>query len=549
MPINKHPYDADIDSIIDSAELNALRKKYDAIDSDTEGSESPETAPDKEPASSFNSATPIESEAAEQPQAGDTQAVIESGQSARMQPDDTETFSNDSLEKLMSSFRIVYEESVSKLGSFSVADEIASQPPNSLSEPIPEKAQSRETPDKNEQLNDFLSSLRIVYEEAENDLPAEIQTDQSADEHLLEPIQEPAVEPEIASLFENLDPSAGLAELFHDLSEDNTSPREGTFKRMMKKVFPCKGDGIGEAIRKMVLFAAVITMIVCGVILLNLYVVAPYFSSRESQKAIDIKINSNLSADWATAEGKYPGIDFPTGMQLKYAEFYAINKDFSGWLEIPGAGIDMPIVKGKDNSEYLKKSFYGEKSKYGCCFLDSSNNIEKLDRNTIIYGHNMSYDNLMFGPLEVYKKIDGFRNSPVINFGTLYKDTKWKIYAVFVMNGSSNDDNGYLFNYIFRNLSSDDAFHSYIKQLDQRKLYTTGVDILPTDKILTLSTCLYDFKNARLAVVARLVREGESEEVDVSKASVNKNPRYPQKWYDAVNQVNPYKDAEKWFPN
>ena len=84
---------------------------------------------------------------------------------------------------------------------------------------------------------------------------------------------------------------------------------------------------------------------------------------------------------------------------------------------------------------------------------------------------------------------------------------------MFITNATTAEDNGYFFNYVWTNIS-EASFEQYIAELDSRKLYTTGVDIKPTDKILTLSTCLYEFDNARLVVVARMVRDGESEEVD-----------------------------------
>ncbi len=49
-----------------------------------------------------------------------------------------------------------------------------------------------------------------------------------------------------------------------------------------------------------------------------------------------------------------------------------------------------------------------------------------------------------------------------------------------------------------------------------------------SDKLLTLSTCVYDFDDARLVVVARQVRDGESESVDTSSAIINPDPVYPQ---------------------
>ena len=86
----------------------------------------------------------------------------------------------------------------------------------------------------------------------------------------------------------------------------------------------------------------------------------------------------------------------------------------------------------------------------------------------------------------------------------------------------------------------------YVSEIDQRKLYSTGVDIKPTDKILTLSTCNYDWDAQRLVVVARLVREGENPSVDTSLAKKNENPRYPQIYYDQKGITNPYRDAKKW---
>jgi len=330
----------------------------------------------------------------------------------------------------------------------------------------------------------------------------------------------------------------------NDLNNNN---RGGKKPERMDDTSNQKNKGIGEIIRKIVLTVSIITMAVCIGILANTYIIQPYLSTRQTQKAVDDKPGTDTPKDWDTVKAKYPKINFPSGMQLDYAELYAQNTDFAGWLEIAGSGIDLPVVQGDNNKVYLKKTFYGEKSKYGCLFMDSNNNLKTLDRNTVIYGHNMSYDDLMFGKLEIYKKIDGFKAAPLIGFNTIYSNMKWKIYAVFLTNGVKSGDNGYVFNYIFKNLNSDEKFSSYINELDQRKLYTTGVDIKPTDKILTLSTCCYDFDEARLIVVARMVRSGESENVDTGAAAVNKNPRYPQAWYDANGKTNPYKNASKWI--
>ena len=114
-----------------------------------------------------------------------------------------------------------------------------------------------------------------------------------------------------------------------------------------------------------------------------------------------------------------------------------------------------------------------------------------------------------------------------------------------------NDDNGYFFNYIYPDMSENNMV-GYIKQVKQRMLYDTGVSLEPTDKVITLSTCIYDYGKSvdtRLVVVGRLLHEGESESIDPTLVKDNPDYRRPQVWYSRNGQQNPYKDTEKWQPS
>ncbi len=248
---------------------------------------------------------------------------------------------------------------------------------------------------------------------------------------------------------------------------------------------------------------------------------------------------------WAQIKAEYPNVVFPPNLQLKYAKLYATNQDFVGYLSAEGVGLNLPVVQTTDDEKYLSKNFYGQSTKYGCPFVTHFNNIETLDTNTVIFGHHMN-DGTVFGALDKYKTIDGFKKAPVITFNTLYQDYKWKVIAAFITNAYEEDDNGFIFRYYFTSLSTEERYAAYLNELMQRSLYDTGVDVLPSDKILTLSTCSHEFEDARFVVVARLVRQGESEEVDVSRSSVNNNPRYPQAYYDKKKQKNPYANASQW---
>ena len=306
--------------------------------------------------------------------------------------------------------------------------------------------------------------------------------------------------------------------------------------------------GAAEVVRKIVLSISIITIIVCIGMLANVYIIEPYrFKSDNDKIASEMSENiSNLSD--ATVEDANTNSDvvYPEGMLAKYASLYAANDDLRGWISIPGFEINLPVAQGTNNSYYLKKDIYGKYTRYGVPFFDYRiDNFTTLHRNTVIYGHNMRHDDLIFGMLENYRDINGFRQAPVIECNTIYGDHTWFVYAAFISNSDKEDDNGYVFPYNFIDVG-DAKFAQYIEEIDKRKLYTTGVDINVNDKILTLSTCAYDFDDARLVVVARERREGESIAVDTSKAYKNNDPKYPQAWYDAYGKTNTHANETRW---
>ena len=253
----------------------------------------------------------------------------------------------------------------------------------------------------------------------------------------------------------------------------------------------------------------------------------------------------SVEEQWEALKAENPDITFPEGLQLKYAKLYAQNPDFVGYLKAEGSGLDTPIVQGEDDSEYVEKNFYGESTKYACPFVTSTNQILNLDGNTVIFGHRMR-DGSIFGTLDQYRTLEGYKKAPVISFNTIYKDYDFKIIAAMITNIDPKDDNGYVFTYYWTNLYNELNTTAYLNQLSQRSIYDTGVDVLPSDKLLTISTCCKDFENARFVIVARLVRPGESSVVDTSLAVENKNPRYPQAYYDEKGLKNPYAEAYKW---
>ena len=296
-----------------------------------------------------------------------------------------------------------------------------------------------------------------------------------------------------------------------------------------------------KVLRTIVLVIAVIALIVSsGIIFLHYYE-----SKRNFEKAKELAEIVSVNED-----NNAVGAD---GIFEKYRNLVAENSDFVGWIRVPGTNINHPVVKVNDNAFYLHKGLDKKYDVRGTIFMDYRDHVDNLCKNTILYGHN-NLDSTMFSDLEKYKDIEFYKQNPVIEFNTIYHNYKWKIISVFFANAEPQDDNDYVINYIYP-FMTDDSFEEYYQELLIRSLFFTTVDTVKTDKILTLSTCTRDMDikghgetNARFVVVARMVREGESEEVQTAQAIYNPSPKHPQIWYDAHGQENPYRYAVRWYP-
>ena len=135
----------------------------------------------------------------------------------------------------------------------------------------------------------------------------------------------------------------------------------------------------------------------------------------------------------------------------------------------------------------------------------------------------------MFNILTRYKDTEFAAEHPVIQLNTLYNRYQYAVAAVYIV--STRPEHGELFDYIsYLKFSTRDAKQAYIAQIQKRSLIDTGVKMTADDRLLTLSTCTYEFADARLVVVARQLREGESAE-DFGKQVVKReNPVMPQIW-------------------
>lgn len=251
----------------------------------------------------------------------------------------------------------------------------------------------------------------------------------------------------------------------------------------------------------------------------------------------------------------YNETQYPDGIIEGFKPLYSENNDTVAWIRIGGTTVDHVVLQTDNHDDYLRTTFHGDYYVGGSIFMDYRNQLrtgghETLAKNTILYGHYLKNQRGMFSDLDKYMDVEYYKEHPVIELSTLYGNFKWKIIGAFIAAYNEKDDNA-LF-YYWNDDFSDECTLGFANEVAFRSYFQNpSVDVLPSDKFITLSTCSHALDvggmvNARFVVVARLVRYGESAEVDTSTAVDNPDRRMPQLWYDLQKLENPYKDYAIW---
>ncbi len=311
--------------------------------------------------------------------------------------------------------------------------------------------------------------------------------------------------------------------------KDKPTKKRGFFASF----FPCKGDPVSEIIRKIIFIVAFLVLVGTTVYLVN-YFIEGWDAQNQITEAAKV---------WEDEKSYEKNKD---GIFIGFEALKKQNPDIKAWIEIEGTNINNPVYQRRnDNEYYVEHDMTGASSRYGALFIDKNAIIKKAktSQNVVIYGHHMK-DGTMFGPLKQYTDISFYKKHPIINFRTLYREGEYKIFAVFKTNTRKEHDNGEVFNYCRDSFDSEEDFLQFVDELKKRSIINTSVDVLGDDEIITLSTCTYEFDDARLVVVARRVREGENNEVDTTTAVLNPNPLYPQIWYDKNGGKKPVFSSE-----
>ena len=172
------------------------------------------------------------------------------------------------------------------------------------------------------------------------------------------------------------------------------------------------------------------------------------------------------------------------------------NSETMGWLYCPDTAINYPVTQTDDNMFYLHKDIDGNYSSYGTLFVEClcQKNFKSL--NSIIYGHHMN-DGNMFAKLVNYAKQDYYNQHPVF-----YLNTPDMNYRVELFSGYITDMDSDTYSIDFTGAEENQA---WLDKIIAQSTFESSVAVKPGDKILTLSTCTYEYDNARFVVHGKMV--------------------------------------------
>lgn len=197
----------------------------------------------------------------------------------------------------------------------------------------------------------------------------------------------------------------------------------------------------------------------------------------------DQQVYENISETArAGNEADEPGIDFEA---LK-----AVNPDIVAWLRCEGTVIDYPVVQGSDNEKYLHTLFDGSSGGCGTLFVEAVTEEPFRQFNTIVYGHHMR-DGTMFASLEDFKDPEFTEEHPEMELITPEGSNHMQIWA-FVNQPADSD-------IYATNFHEEKDREAYINLIRDKAEYLTDIDdeISADNRIVILSTCAYEYKNAR----------------------------------------------------
>lgn len=179
-------------------------------------------------------------------------------------------------------------------------------------------------------------------------------------------------------------------------------------------------------------------------------------------------------------------------ISIDFEQLTAKYPDVVGWLYCEGTPINYPVMQSDDNDYYLRRLPDGTYNTAGSLFADYRCGEIGETNNYIIYGHNMK-NGTMFSSLTKYKSQSYYEEHPVLYLFTPEWEYKIELIAGFVSKPTGE---------VYKTEQSAAKIPEYCTL----STFVSYVQPGEEDAYITLSTCSYEYENARYVVIGRLVK-------------------------------------------
>ncbi len=213
---------------------------------------------------------------------------------------------------------------------------------------------------------------------------------------------------------------------------------------------------------------------------------AEVLQAKSTQTAVNAEISQNTAVSDALPDDvRQSLIDSAQAMNSAYS-------DAVGWLYIPDSAVNYPIMQSGDNDFYLHHSYDGGSLKSGSVFLDYRCENRFMNPINIVYGHNMRNGSMFAGLLN-------FADSAYFDshrYGWLA--TPETVYRIDFFSCAKADMNDELYD-------GSTPINDWLSHLYNASVVWENADFSENDCFISLSTCSYEFENARTILTGKLV--------------------------------------------
>ena len=191
-----------------------------------------------------------------------------------------------------------------------------------------------------------------------------------------------------------------------------------------------------------------------------------------------------------------PSVYIPS-LDINFEKLKSINKDAAAWLYCPDTVIDYPIMRANDYNYYLNRLPDGTNNSNGSLFLDFNCSPDFSDQLSVIYGHNMKSGS-MFGSLKGYKDQKYYEKHPYMYLYTEQGNYRIDLIYGCVIAAGKWRERAFMF---------EENLGELIAYAANNTTFNSGINYTEGDRIIALSTCSYEFDDARYVVLGILTPE------------------------------------------